>query len=374
MSTRIQAITMPKWGMTMTEGKLAGWLVSEGQPIAPGTEVVEIETTKITNVMDTPASGVLRRRVVAAGETAPVGALLGVVADASVPDTEIDGFVAEHQARIAVAAAASVATAPRLVAAGATQVNVLTLGSGDGTPVLLLHGFGGDINSWLFNQEALADGRSVHALDLPSHGASPMADMSGGVQAIAKTIVAALDELGVTKAHVVGHSLGGALAIWLAKSAPDRVASLTLLAPGGIGAEISTEFLEGFVRADKRKDMKEALGLLLADAGAVSRDMVENALKYKRLDGATQALTVLMGTMLKDGKQRSGLREVLVALPQPVSVIWGTADRVIPAAQADGLPGAITVHRLSNVGHMPMLEAAAEVNRLNFEHIGRSGG
>ncbi len=73
MSERIHPISMPKWGMTMTEGKVAGWLVREGDAVEPGLDVVEIETEKITNVMDTPASGVVRRVVVPAGATATVG-------------------------------------------------------------------------------------------------------------------------------------------------------------------------------------------------------------------------------------------------------------------------------------------------------------
>jgi pyruvate dehydrogenase E2 component (dihydrolipoamide acetyltransferase) len=372
MADRIPADTMPRWGMVMTEGKLAGWLVEEGQPVAPGTEVVEIETTKITNVMDTPASGVLRRKVVAAGETVPVGALLGVVAEAGIAESEIDAFVAEHLARIAVEQAESIAPSARLVAAGGGQINVLTVGAGEALPILLIHGFGGDLNSWLFNLEALAAERTVHAIDLPSHGGSPMSDLSGGVPAIAKTILSALDSLGVSRAHLVGHSLGGALAIWIAKTAPERVASLSLLAPGGIGPEISTEFLEGFARAEKRKEMKAVLGLLFADAGQVSRDMVDNALKYKRLDGAPEALKTLLGAILRDGKQRGGLREALTALPQPTQIIWGAEDRVIPATQLEGLPASIAVHRLPGVGHMPMMEAAAEVNRLIAEHIRRA--
>lgn len=371
MSTRIQAITMPKWGMTMTEGKVAGWLIEEGQQVTPGLEVIEIETTKITNVMETPAAGIFRRKVVVEGATAPVGALLGVVTDGGVPDSEIDSFVDDYKSKAAAENGANAGPVPRLVAAGATQLNVLTLGEGPGLPAVLIHGFGGDLNSWLFNQAAIADGRAVHAVDLPSHGGSPMTDMTGGVPALARAILAALDTLGATRVHLVGHSLGGAIAIWMAKSEPARVASLTLLAPGGIGPEINTDFLEGFARADKRKDMKDALGLLFADAGAVSRDMVENALKYKRLDGAADALSTLLGAMLKDGQQRGGLREALAASSVPSQIIWGTADRIIHATQADALPASVSVHRLAGIGHMPQMEAAAEVNRLILDQLKR---
>ena len=70
--------------------------------------------------------------------------------------------------------------------------------------------------------------------------------------------------------------------------------------------------------------------------------------------------------------RKTGLREVLATTKVPTQVIWGTEDKIIPAAQADGLPQSVAVHRLPNVGHMPMMEAAAEVTRLIAAHVERS--
>lgn len=89
----ITAITMPKLGMTMTEGKIAAWRVKAGDPVDLGDEIIDIETEKITNVCEAPAKGVFRRRNAHESDTLPVGALIGVIADANTPEADIDTFI-----------------------------------------------------------------------------------------------------------------------------------------------------------------------------------------------------------------------------------------------------------------------------------------
>src|SRR5688500_19945753 len=93
--SKIQPITMPKWGLAMEEGQLARWAVDEGAEISAGQEIMDIETTKIANVFESPVAGVLRRKVVSEGETVPVGALLGVVSDPGVAEAEVDAFIGD---------------------------------------------------------------------------------------------------------------------------------------------------------------------------------------------------------------------------------------------------------------------------------------
>src|SRR5262245_6313823 len=98
---RIVKVTMPKWGLSMTTGKITGWLAEEGDDVEAGADLVEIDTDKIEGVLESPAPGVLRRIVAGTGSSAPVGATIAVVAPAGVPDADIDRVVAEAEEQLA---------------------------------------------------------------------------------------------------------------------------------------------------------------------------------------------------------------------------------------------------------------------------------
>ena len=74
----IHALTMPKWGLSMKEGRIVAWLADEGTEVSAGSEVVEIETDKILGSLETPASGILRRKVARVEDVVAVAGLLGV--------------------------------------------------------------------------------------------------------------------------------------------------------------------------------------------------------------------------------------------------------------------------------------------------------
>jgi pyruvate dehydrogenase E2 component (dihydrolipoamide acetyltransferase) len=363
-TSQLVKLSMPKWGLSMTEGTVVQWLVEEGTELDKGDEIVEVESEKINNSVEAPAPGVLRRRVANEGEVLPVGGLLAVIAPSDVPDEEIDSFVEEFQQSFdpEEAAAEAAGPQPETVEVGGRNIQYLKMGEGEGPPLLLLHGYGGDINIWVFNQEALSADRTVYALDLPGHGQSSKDVGEGDLASLVDAVAGFMDEMGIEKAHIFGHSMGGAVAGSFAKEHPERVQSLALIASAGLGEEINGDYIEGFIAANRRKEMRSALTLLFADPELVNRQLVNDVMKFKRMDGVDEALRKIADKLFPGGKQADV--PDLSGVEVPMLVVWGAEDKIVPVAHAQNAPDNARVEVLENTGHMPQMEAAGQTNRL----------
>jgi pyruvate dehydrogenase E2 component (dihydrolipoamide acetyltransferase) len=173
-----------------------------------------------------------------------------------------------------------------------------------------------------------------------------------------------MDAKGIARAHLVGHSLGGAIALDLSLNHPDRVASVTAICSAGLGPEINMAYIDGFMQAKRRKQLQPVLEMLVADPETVSREMIEDVLKFKRLDGVEAALNRIVDDTFAGGEQALQLTSRLGEIAAPVQVIWGREDRIIPVSHSEGLPPSVRVHVLAAAGHMVHMEKAAEVNDL----------
>jgi pyruvate dehydrogenase E2 component (dihydrolipoamide acetyltransferase) len=174
-----------------------------------------------------------------------------------------------------------------------------------------------------------------------------------------------LDALGIDRVNLVGHSLGGAVVLAAAVAAPERVRSITLVAPAGFGPDIDAGYLRDFATVNARRPLQALLGRLFFDQKLVTRQLVEDVLRYKRLDGVDAALTALLPTLLDGDRQAIEAGPLLerASVDMPVVIVWGTEDRLLPPPTQANAGGPARVHLVENVGHMVHLEQPDAVLR-----------
>jgi len=284
-----------------------------------------------------------------------------------VPDAEIDAFVAGYVTPSADEGEEEKGPQYEFVETSAGPLRYAKRGSGDET-VVLIHGFGGDLDGWLFNIDALGEAATVYALDLPGHGQSTKSLANPGLETMTAALSEFMAKVGIGSAHLVGHSMGGAIAMHVAADDPGKVDSLTLICSAGLGKEIGG-YVDAFVGAQGRKDLKPVLEQLFADKSLVSRQLVDDILKYKRLDGVEPVLRDLAASLFAGQTQQNQPAERLAGKSPPTLVIWGKHDEIIPVAHAENLPGAKVVV-FDDAGHMVYMEKASDVNALIKKHIG----
>lgn len=163
--------------------------------------------------------------------------------------------------------------------------------------------------------------------------------------------------------------MGGAIGAQFALAHPQRLASLALVASAGLGPEIDAGYIDGFVQASSRRELKPVVERLFADPSLLSRQLLDDLLRYKRIDGVTELLGALGGALFGGGRQAELPVARLSTSGLPLLVVWGAQDRVIPAAHAQAAPAGAKVAVLPGAGHMVMMEKAGEVNALLREHL-----
>ncbi|MGB3388857.1 MAG: alpha/beta fold hydrolase, partial [Pseudaminobacter sp.] len=184
---------------------------------------------------------------------------------------------------------------------------------------------------------------------------------AGPAKVAARAILADLEARGIANAHLAGHSMGGAIAALSALMQPQRVATLTLLAPGGFGEEINGPLLRRFAAARTHEDIRACLDAM-SGPGFVPPDRAADALvQIRSAPGQTEKLVEIGNAITKDDRQGAIPRELLAGLPMPIAIAWGTGDTVLPYRQTADLPGNFTLHSISGAGHMLPEEVPGKV-------------
>ena len=266
---------------------------------------------------------------------------------------------------------------PAFVEVDGRRVRVRVDGDPHNPPVLLVHGIGRSLEDWDPQYERLSADYRVIAMDVPGFGFSDRPDGPITLSTFAKGALGAVDVLGETRPlHVVGNSLGGAIALQLLANRPARVASLTLVDPAGFGREVTVLLrmltVPGIGKLSTRRPTRASARLLertiFADPALATEARINHALAIGRQSHSGSVLretAVELGTPTRGVKP--GWRRQLAAFaalhPRPTLVMWGERDRVLPAHHLDEarrvLPHAET-HLLPGVGHMPQIECPDE--------------
>jgi pimeloyl-ACP methyl ester carboxylesterase len=234
---------------------------------------------------------------------------------------------------------------------------------GNGDPLVLLHGVATSRLIWRHVTSALAARRRVIAVDVPGFGESAPAGPGFVLEEVADHLV---HGLGLERFDLVGHSLGGALAVATAARHPGAVRRLVLVSPAGLApraigvaaalgaaAELATRARRawGYQWVDHSAARWAMFGTTVADAGRLHPDDARMLLEAS--DGAQRVSDGIRQALEAD------LRDDFAAAPMPVGLIWGAVDRVVPYSGLDALrllrPDA-AVETLSETGHIPQIE------------------
>lgn len=233
-------------------------------------------------------------------------------------------------------------------------------------PIVLIHGFAADLNSWRGLLAGASLGHPVLALDLPGHGGSPR-PVPESLDAIAAAVEATLTAFGVQSCLLAGHSLGGAVAASVAARGVADVRSLLLISAAGLGPEINGAFIKGLIGAKSEASIVPWLKLLVADETHLTKPFI-NATVAQAQDVQLRAAQAAIGDrFFADGTQTFEVRSDIASLAIPVRLVFGAEDRMIPVAHAHGLPGRVGVHVFAGCGHMPQIEERAAILQILAE-------
>jgi pimeloyl-ACP methyl ester carboxylesterase len=245
-----------------------------------------------------------------------------------------------------------------------------------GSAVVLIHGITGSVEDWTYNMGSLSLSHRVFALELASLGALPT-DQSGiSLDDTILLVKEFIETLGISKTAVIGHSLGGQVALHFASHFTDLTTHLVLVASSGLGREVSftlrlssNPLARILFRTPSRRALEMGLRSIVYDPARISTEMVDSGFRRSKLPGYSKSFA----SLLRAGVDWRGQRGIIVRstledlghVVAPTLVIWGRQDRVLPPSHAmvvaRALPGARVVF-FDHCGHLPQIERPQEFN------------
>jgi len=258
-----------------------------------------------------------------------------------------------------------------LVDAGGLTTRFLR--SGEGEPVLMLHGTSGHLEAFMRNIAPLTDAYSCHAIDMMGHGYSDAPKEPYRIARYVQHVIDYMDAVGLDRAHFIGESLGGWVAARLAADYPDRVHSLILVAPGGTVANPEVmERIKGSTKRAVTSDdaglTRERLELLMHDPRLVTDELVDIRHAIYHQPRFVANIDKLLALQEMANRVPDLLTEdQLGSIACPTLVVWGAENPFgqVPEGRklAESIPGA-TLVVYGDCGHWPQFEQS---NRFNVD-------
>jgi len=255
---------------------------------------------------------------------------------------------------------------------------------GVGKPIILIHGFNMDGNTWLNNIDALAENQKVYAIDLWGLGFSSRESVDPGYELYSEQILRFMDVKGIRRATLVGHSMGGGTAIFFAVNHPDRVEKLVLVDSSGIPNALPLrskfftlprvgEFLLGINNNYFRK--KNLRELWFFDKNRLTESVFDKISQFQKIEGTTE---ILMAILRKDFFHTlSDEIQELSHVDVDVMIIWGKYDLSIPLAIGEEMHRIIVGSQfeiIENGGHMPNFDNPERFDRIVREFLSGTDG
>jgi len=255
-------------------------------------------------------------------------------------------------------------------------INIRYIVSGSGTPTLLLHGFGEFLEVWWFNIGALSQHFQVYAMDLPGHGLSDKPKIDYGLAFANECATGFMRALGIERANLIGHSMGGVVALSIAINFPEKVDKLILVDSGGLSGETPLLYRlctlpllgEILVEPTIKVGLRHGIERAFYNPDLITEEMVDKNYEFMRMRGAKKAML----SILRSNADITGphpevvMTDKLHLVKSPTLFIHGAQDEVVPVEQAKNASRLVPNARLEVVkkcGHCPHIEKAQEFNK-----------
>lgn len=260
-------------------------------------------------------------------------------------------------------------------------VRTRSLQAGSGPAVVFLHGTSGHLEAFSRNIVPHAASYSVHAIDMLGHGYTGKPARPYEIPGYVDHLLNYLDAAGISRAHIIGESLGGWVGARLAVDHPDRVASLQLLCAGGtvanpeVMARIDASTRQA-VSTDDVELTRKRLRLLMADPVNATEELVEVRHRIYHEPDFVANIDNLLSLQKMDIRVRNLLtKDQMAQITQPTLIVWGRKNPFgdVPEAQAmhEAIPGS-QLELFEDTGHWPQHEQAARYNPLSLAFLAKA--